>query len=130
MKKQKTLLTIFILLIVSAVFYWFQIRPSKIKHDCSWIAHHEDAVPERQAMTEEELREKGMLEDCDRYPNYADPQGSVVQSLEASRGRICRNNNQYKIEDYKNSKPAKPARDWYEASTDSEYKFCLRDKGL
>lgn len=120
-------------LILAGLFYWFEIRPSQIKHGCSWVAHHEDAVPERSAMTEKELQQKGMLENCSGYPEElpAPSRPGVIPSIfDSAWGKICRDNNQKKIDDYKQTILAKPARDWYEKSTDTEYKFCLRDKGL
>jgi len=60
-KPYKIFLALF--LIVATWFYWFEVRPSRIKHSCSWVERYEEAKPEQLAMTEEELEEKGMLRD-------------------------------------------------------------------
>src|ERR1035437_9263086 len=52
------------LLVVTALFYWFQLRPAQIKHDCSWIKMHANAIAEKIGKTESQLREEGKLKVC------------------------------------------------------------------
>lgn len=118
------------ILVISGLFYWFQFRPSKIKHDCSWIAKHEDAVPERPAMTKEELLEKGMIQNCDILVDDPIDPNAIIPSMGTRRIQYCKRDTDPVVESYKKTIPAKPAKDWYEPSTDSQYKFCLRDNGL
>ncbi len=120
------------LLIGSFLFYWYQIRPAQIKHECSWIKKHSDAIPARPAMTETELRTKGLIRTCPT-PTITPAEGYMP--LEQRRIFFlnlfsCENDNKQVIAEYKNAKPAVPAKDWYEAATKEEYTFCLHDKGL
>lgn len=119
--KKKILLTLLSLLLLVAWFYWFQYRPAQIKHDCSWIKRHSDAIPARPTMTETELRTKGVIRDC---TNVYNDSFSNIDHL------LCQDQNNKIIESYKQIKPAEPAKDWWVATSDEEYKFCLRDKGL
>jgi len=115
-----------LLLISSAVlaFYWFQIRPAQIKHDCSWVKKHEDAVAEKPGMTMEELQANNILKDCSNLPSYS---GGVIaplyNSFDCNRENVLVTDKYLKV-------PGKPAKDWVEKATDEEYKFCLHDKGL
>ena len=120
------------LLLTAFIFYWFQWRPSQIKHSCSWVKRTEDAIPERPALSEAELKAKGLLKNCSSLTNDPSTSDSRVTNFFDQLGKRsnCEGNNKWIIEDYKTAKPAKSAREWYVKSTDEEYKFCLRDKGL
>jgi len=100
-------------------FYWYEIRPAKIKRDCSWIKHHTDAVPERPSMTVEELETKGLIKECEESPKY-----------ELFTEFNCEEENKRTIEKYKSPKVAEPAKDWQVKATKEEYEFCLHDSGL
>ena len=87
------------------LFYWYQIRPAQIKHDCSWVRHYKPGKPAEPPMTETELSEKGIIKSCDLNdikspspPSWLDKYG---ESLLIIRSRC-----------------------------EEEYKFCLHDKGL
>ena len=61
----KFFLMLFLLvLLAGGWFYWFQYRPSQIKHECSWVKQHSDAVPARPAMTKDELIHQGIIRSC------------------------------------------------------------------
>lgn len=96
-------------------FYWFQIRPAKIKHDCSWVKKHSDATPAKRGLTKEDLQEVGLLQDCDHL--------SEVEKL------VCSYQNAKTIDENKPQKST-PAKDWWIKATKEEYQFCLHDKGL
>lgn len=127
-----------LLLIVAgfSLFYWFEIRPARIRSECSWIKHHQDAVSERPAMTEQELSDKGMLVDCSKYirkePRYSGVFEKYNEEFEAFEERrhkiLC--SNETIINEYKTAIPAQPAKDWMEKATKEEYEFCLHDRGL
>lgn len=104
-------ITLFIAL-SSLAFYWYEYRPSKIRQECSWVSKHQDAVSERSAKTEEQLRADGTIIDCIE-PN-----------------RFCDALNESSIEEYSRAIPAQPARDWYDKASEKEYEFCIRSKGL
>jgi hypothetical protein len=116
-----------IIVLVSFCFYWFQIRPTQIKHDCSWIKHHSDEVLTKKGLTESQLKEKGMLVAC-----------PTLTLLPPKGGRLfgdyidmpnCYFENKRIIE---LNKPIQhvPAKDWWVKATKDEYTFCLHDKGL
>lgn len=98
-----------LVLIVGGLFYWYEIRPAKIKHDCSWVKRHSDAIPAVVGMTEEEKQESIKR----------------TQACEAQGRLFC-----FEFHDNWDSKPAVPAKDWWEPADEDEYKFCLHDKGL
>lgn len=114
-------------------FYWFEIRPAKIRSECSWIKRHSDAVPEKPAMTEQELSNKGMLNDCGKYisnnPRYYGVFEKYNDEFEERKLELLCQNDEI-INEYKTARPAQPARDWFEKATKKEYEFCLHDRGL
>lgn len=93
----------------SGYFYWTEIRPARIKHDCSWVKGHSDAVPAVIGMTEEEKQEAIKR----------------TQACEAQGRRFC-----LEFHDNWDSKPAIPAKDWWQPARPKEYDFCLHEKGL
>ena len=131
----------------SFLFYWYQIRPAQIRHDCSWVKQHSDATPARPAMTRAELEAKGIIRTCknefdllhkelptynvetDNYfdlsKHYTFEQTHIIWNATS-----CREDSDKVIADYKKEIKAVPAKDWYAAATKDEYNFCLHDKGL
>lgn len=102
--KNKVLFILLSLLLTFGWFYWFQLRPTQIRHDCSWVKRHNDAIPAQEAKTkEQQIKEWG-----DRY----NP------------------NNPYMIPTDVPFRPAQPAKDWWKPASPQEYSFCLHDKGL
>lgn len=94
------------LLLLTGWFYWFQWRPAKIIHDCSWKKIHIDVVPAQPAKSPEDVyRESG-----ETFQLLFD---SGVEKLEGSP-----------------AKPAVPAHDIWQKASEEQYKFCLHDKGL
>ncbi len=122
--KKISLFLIILTLLISG-FYWFQVRPTQIKHDCSWVKKHSEAIPARKGMTKEELQTKGLLKDC---PPELKPK--LLEDFAANRNEImCSYDNATIIEDNK-PLPYTPAKDWWVKATKEEYQFCLHDKGL
>ena len=128
-------------------FYWFQVRPSQIKHDCSWVKMHSNATPYRSAMTQAELESKGIIRTCKSdfdlvrkiAPNYDINSGDVslfdksytfAQTHAIWNATSCRKDSDRVIAAYKNPIKAVPAKDWYEKASTQQYQFCLHDKGL
>ncbi len=117
-----------LLIIVSlGLFYWYEIRPAKIKHDCSWIKQHSDVIPEKQPMTKEELLNTGLIEDCDK--KYPDNEYSTKTFGNISK-ELCQKKVKSVINEYSSFKPYEPAKDWEVKASNKEYEFCLHDKGL
>jgi len=54
MKKVYILISLTTLIIASFLFYWFELRPAEIMHDCSWVEVHENEKPANPGITKEE----------------------------------------------------------------------------
>ncbi len=126
--KQKMSYLVFAALVflISGSFYWFEVRQVRIKHDCSWVKRHSNAVPSRPVMTAEELKSKGIIDSCEDgfkfYGQFADYNEAVIEQCEAKNKRL--------VEEYKQPKRAEPEKDWQVKATKEEYEFCLHDRGL
>lgn len=126
MKNQKIVAILFIILGISFAFYWFQYRPVKIRQDCSWITIHQDAVPAKPAMTEEELKAKNMLEEECKSNIVERERNPYIFDFCKDRPE----RNKEIISQYKNPQPEIAAKDWFEKATEKEYQFCIRSKGV
>lgn len=110
----KLSILLFVILISGVWFYWFQLRPAKIKHDCSWVSAHSDAVP---AITQAQYTE------C--VNNYKGKKGEVVTGgfldgvIIGGASSYC---NQPRV--------AQPAKNWWEPASVRQYDFCMHEKGL
>lgn len=125
--KRKYLLVIpLVLIFLGAVFYWYEWRPIQIKHECSWVKKHRDAVPARVGKTEAQLKAEGKIKTCPPTPTLKPGQGYLQQLFESG---FCNSDNQKVINE---NKPQKyiPAKTWYVKATKEEYNFCIHDKGL
>lgn len=125
-------LALIIMLIMGGLFYWFQVRPAQIKHDCSWVKQTSPYQPAQPPMNEVELLEKGLMEQCN--PGEASspsPSNMFIKPrLSLTIPRSCEEKNKRIIEAYKNGKPEIPSKEWWVQADEDEYKFCLHDKGL
>ncbi len=112
--------------VLGSLFYWYEIRPAQIKHDCSWIKKHSNAIPAREGKTKEQLLAEGKLKVCPDLLTSDYPEGSAFYLLDVRRCEVENDAivNQNKPQQYV------PAKDWYEEATKEEYTFCLHDKGL
>jgi len=105
------------LIVLGAAFYWFEYRPSHIKHVCSWEKKHHDLIPAWPGLTNEEKNTQ--ITKCNEESNssnqfirlFAD---SCIKDVEKDIA----------------PRPAVPAWDEWVTTSDTEYKFCLRNKGL
>jgi hypothetical protein len=149
-----TLLFLFFIFIGSFLFYWYQIRPAQIKHECSWMKQHSDAIPARLAMTKEELIAKRVIRSCNaeiealrkQIPSATYELGNnnvhttYLRSIDGKfrpmsedvlwKATSCIEDGNKVIADYKSPRKAIPAKNWYEAASKEEYTFCLHDHGL
>lgn len=142
-----------ILLLFSGLFYWYQIHPAQIKHECSWVKQESEAKPAIPAMTKEQLIEKGIIRSCqteielarkvDPYSTYELGTHKIFARFSPSEGIIksmfddpiweatsCIRDGDKIIAEYEKPREAVPAKEWYEKASDEQYKFCLHDKGL
>lgn len=122
MKKKKIITLTGIMLLFAFLFYWHEIRPAQIKHDCSWVKNHSATIPAIPAMTESELKSKSMIQDCTK--------GYKSIFADKINNSLCESNNQRLIEEYKTPRDAIPAKSWWESASPQEYQFCLHNKGL
>lgn len=134
-KSSKTLIllgTSLLVIILSGCFYWYEYRPIKIKQECSWTKKHIDAIPERPARTEIELKADGLIRDCieKTNPQLADLSNlEVLLFLESHKMILCEENRKI-IDEYNKTKLYEPAKDWSEKATKQEYDFCIKSHGL
>ncbi len=140
----KVIMFILLILIFSALFYWFQIRPARIKHDCSWIKTHVDKVPAKPGKTPQQIAaDSGLsLEDQQRAIKIAkgeiDPKKEIGNSdLSNPVDTLKQNLDTMALKDIGgrliNGIPAEkevPAFDYPREATPKEYTFCLHSKGL
>ena len=88
---------------------------------------HTDAIPEKVGMTEEQLKENGMIKTCPPQIPYTP---GVFISLSDPRSYDgCMDRNRDIINANLPQKYV-PAKDWYQAANSQQYSFCLHDKGL
>jgi hypothetical protein len=101
----KLSLILITMITISSIFYWFEWRPAKIKHDCSWVRKHSDAVTQ---ITQEQY-DKCCRENQEKSP--------------FSDRYYCSYN-------CTNPRSAKPANDWHEPASSTYYGFCIHEKGI
>jgi len=147
-------LFLFICSMGGLLFYWYQIRPAQIRHDCSWVKHHSGAVPARPALTKEELIAKGIIRSCKAeiealykvMPSatyelgdnnvHATPLSTIDGKFRAMsddplwEATSCIEDGNKVIAEYKSPRIAIPAKVWHEKADEDEYRFCLHDNGL
>ncbi len=109
----KNIIVVLGMLMVGFGFYWTQVRPSQIKHDCSWKKVVVPYQPAKPPMTDEELVKQGITINCT-------DEGSSMEDL------FCKS----RLEMFRKGSPEIPASENWKKTNDVEYKFCLRDKGL
>jgi hypothetical protein len=131
--KKVIIITVMLFIVLVSLFYWFQIRPTQIKHDCSWMKQHSDAIPTQPAESEDQLKKDGKIQTCLTESEYRAKYnlssilgiGPMIDNPE-----FCNKDNERVIANYSKPKPAISAKDWYREATTAEYQFCLHDKGL
>lgn len=122
-KNRNLFLKVILFGIILGGFYWFQFRPAQIKHDCSWMEERSESIPAKPAMTETELRDKGMIQDCTKD---SDSPNMFIRMNKVA----CEQTNQQLIDEYKSPRDAVPSKSSWRRAASYEYQFCLHDKGL
>jgi len=102
-----------IILIVIFVLYWFALRPSFIKKECSWTISKTELIPPFAGITQEQADE--MNKDC--LLNQ-DNSSDVYKYFKCG---------EVKAQPPRSATPSKKIK---RPSTDDEYKRCLRHHGL
>lgn len=107
----------FISFLLIAGFYWFEYRPAKIKHDCSWKLVHQDAEPATPEKPYYSKEEKEQI------------LGNSLKNLDFWE----KMNNDIALEHLNDVYPghdAVPGKDYWTKTSETEYTFCIREHGL
>ncbi len=129
-------IALLITVVITIAFYWYQIRPTKIRHDCSWVKKQTNVIPFHPALSKKELEDKGMIKDCGSSPAPVTPSSSISFEflLQVRRGAVyyqsCVEDNNKIIRKYIKKQEEIPTKDYWIGATQEQYKFCLHDKGL
>ncbi len=129
--------TTIVLIVIGIAFYWFAYRPSRIRHDCSWVEGRKAATSEQPAITKQDADDSQVqYGKCnDKYPDH-DFGGSMQDLLDSANVEVAiiKEFGVKRCKDLvKYERPiisAQPESVWYRPATDKEYNFCIRDKGL
>ena len=103
-------ISIVILFVLGLAFYWYEWRPTQIRHDCSWVKRHADAIPARLGKTKEEFDK--CEEELVNNPNVRFPYLEALSKCGPT------------------AEPAQPEKNWWEEANKNEYDFCIHEKGL
>lgn len=129
---KKILVVLMIFISIIGLFYWFEIRPSKIRQKCSFVTKHIEAISARPAKTESELLSEGMIKPCSVYEQiyYGQFTETRDQFTEKRDKYFCESRNKDIIESYSQPILAEEAKDILEPASEEKYDFCVRSKGL
>lgn len=106
---RKYLFLVFLFLISTGLFYWYEMRPARIRHDCSWVHVHEPARTEK-------IRDTSFLDEARDYANAR----KGYQPLFATNSET----------DQPTRTVNYPEEDYWRAANKIEYDFCIHEKGL
>ncbi|KKP43043.1 MAG: hypothetical protein UR31_C0011G0026 [Parcubacteria group bacterium GW2011_GWA2_33_14] len=110
-------IVLILIFIIGGYFYWFQLRPAKIKHDCSWVQKHADTVPE---LTQDQHNE--CIDQCNSKPTTTNiPITGAINFNKFVSTPFC---------NCPNPRPYEPAKNWWERANKNQYDFCIHEKGL
>jgi hypothetical protein len=115
MKKGKILVIISVLIIIISIFYWYEIRPSQIMKECSWM---KVVKPAKEAVTKEEAgKNKKIYEECMNQVRGLAGWEKLNNSTECDYDRIS-------------EREYVPEEVYYEKASKDEYNFCIHANGL
>jgi len=115
------ILLITFLVIVLLGFYWYGYRPSKIRHDCSWVPVTDLAQPAEPEVTQQEAQaSQSAYNEC--YNKVKD--NSAIDNLfsEMDCNKLLKSAHP--------AIPAQPVKVWYRKANTIEYDFCIHEQGL
>lgn len=125
--KKSFILIVLILFIISVMFYWFAYRPSKIRHDCSWVRMVNPATIAKPAITEEDIKNSQLEYDkCVKELAELNKYNTGYKRIFTNDGIMCDD----LLKKERPFIPAKPERIWYKKARENEYNFCIHEKGL
>ena len=126
--KKSFILIVLILFIISVMFYWFAYRPSKIRHDCSWVRMVDPAIPTKPAITKEDVKNSQL-----EYDECTKELAELNKYNNSSRKRIFTNDGircDSLLKQERQLIPAESERIWYKKANKDKYNFCIHEKGL
>lgn len=97
---------------------------------------HTDAIPAKAGLTEEQLKEKGMLRVCPTpkpTPATTGKNGNftgLFQPLSDPNNPVACTNRNTEIINANKPQEYVPAKDWYREASPQEYSFCTHSNGL
>lgn len=111
-KEYKGIIIITLILILG-IFYWFQIRPTNIKKDCSWT---KEVLPADVGVTKEQAEVNKRIYDKCIASNWE-------CTLPSGLGRVG-------LWRDSTERPPQPEREEISEATKNEYDSCLRKHGI
>lgn len=134
-KIDKKILALIVLSVIGYyLFYWYELRPAKIKHDCSWYKVVDVAIPainkeeaeaskaEYDKCVEENKKKKEEAEASRNSETWKEFNTNLLDDWEAP-SQACYNFLKYE-------RSYTPEKEWYRKAKDTEYDFCLHEKGV
>jgi len=92
----------------------------------------DSAIPAYPTLTEKELIEKNMLQSCE--PKLAEvlqgQENPIIKDFNTHRKSVCEATNRKTVEEYSKPREAVSEKISWRKATNTEYLFCLHDKGL
>lgn len=118
---------IMLVLICGSLFYWYEFRPAKIKHDCSWYKVVDSSKPAQPAITKEEAQvSQEKYDACKKNSNQGKTTDLATVNIFADAMLDCDGILKYERE----AIPAKPETYWYREAKKTEYDYCIHEHGL
>ena len=118
------LIAVLVIFIASA-FYWFEYRPTKIRHDCSWFKMTSPATPAEPAITKEDVAASQIKYDECIKKYDVKPSGNIFFDALNNKAQC---NGLLKQE--RQAALAKSETYWHREAGKAEYDFCIHEKGL
>lgn len=110
-----SVLVILVLLVATSSFYWYELRPSEIRKECSWITDRKPDVLAVMEVTQEEADRKN----AENKAKCESGDSGFLHEI------ICE-----QVVVPRTYKPAQQGEEYVRASTREEYATCLRHNGL
>lgn len=112
----KFLIVVAVVFVIGGYFYWYAYRPSKIRHDCSWVKKSDKASPE---ITQKQYDECVANQNNNRQKDFEDCTAKGSLFCDLFLNSIC-----------PKPHPATPVKEWWEPANKNQYDFCIHEKGL
>lgn len=122
--------------VFGSLFYWYELRPAKIKHDCSWYKVIDPAKPAKPAITKEDVQASQKqsdecLKNVTKQSTQTNPySGLFDKSIEEMNEFYAKRDCEKLVKQEHEAILAKPENHWYREAKKTEYDFCLHEHGL